>query len=272
MWTLLSRSPLLIEIPATVVQAPPPLGPDVHPEEESTHLEQCPPKLASHGAWETGMFPSPHSGAQGLRPWDSFHHSLCAIHKQPFSPPSTLPPTQTLIHKHNLLLSPLLHIQIYIFHLSLYWHSGAMWAWVPSLQPAGLTACATCHCWRNKGVRCDTCPCYTPLCIFDVSAFPPGQRSVSDKLHTIGNTFLNIVQEPAAISQAPMSLKLPIVTPNFIFIMSLFSIMRLWGKFCPCWKCLEQKWVTNSDSICSYVSCVCQSSGQPTMRILLTAR
>lgn len=102
MWTLLSRSPLLIEIPATVVQAPPPLGPDVHPEEESTHLEQCPPKLVSHGAWETGMFPSPHSGAQGLHPWDSFHHSLCAIHKQALAPPSSLPYTQTLTHKHTL--------------------------------------------------------------------------------------------------------------------------------------------------------------------------
>lgn len=106
MWTLLSRSPLLIEIPATVVQAPPPLGPDVHPEEESTHLEQCPPKLASHGAWETGMFPSPHSGAQGLHPWDSFHHSLCAIHKQPLFPPSSLPYTQTHTQTHTSFFPP----------------------------------------------------------------------------------------------------------------------------------------------------------------------
>lgn len=150
------------------------------------------------------------------------------------NPSSHLPPSPTHRHTHKHTppssppaAHPYLHFPSFI--ILTFWSNVSLGAEPTACWTDG---CPTCHCWRNKGVRCDTCPCYTPLCIFDVSAFPPGQRSVSDKLHTIGNTFLNIVQEAAAISQA--SLKLPIVTQNFIFIMSLFSIMRLWGKFCPC--------------------------------------
>lgn len=41
------------------------------------------------------------------------------------------------------------------------------------------------------------------LCaFFEVSAFPPGQRRVSDKLHVMGNTFWDIVEEAAAIPGA----------------------------------------------------------------------
>lgn len=92
----------LIEIPAspTVEQPLPgdaPLGPAVYPGEESTHSERCPPKLASHRAWETGAFPSPCSIAQGLYPWESFHHSLSAIHKQLW---------HTHMHTHTNLLPP----------------------------------------------------------------------------------------------------------------------------------------------------------------------
>lgn len=45
-----------------------PSGPAVYPGEESTHSEQCPPKLASRRAWKTGMFLSPCSIAQGSVP------------------------------------------------------------------------------------------------------------------------------------------------------------------------------------------------------------
>ncbi len=151
------------------------------------------------GAWETGVFPSPRSSAQGLHPRERFHHSLSAIHKQPPTPITH--PSPSLAHP---LPSTLLHIHISIsifhapsfiiltFHTD-FWASllwlWAMWAPVPSLQYAEVTACPTCHCRRNKGVRYDTCPCYTPLCIFKVSAIPWGQKSVSDKSHTMGNKF-----------------------------------------------------------------------------------
>lgn len=94
------------------------------------------------------------------------------------------------------------HIYIFIFHTPSFiiltfpidfgassprlW---AMWASVPSVQYVEVTACLTCHCQRNKGVRYDTCPCYTPLCIFNVSAIPSGQKSVSDKSHAMENKF-----------------------------------------------------------------------------------
>lgn len=115
----------LIEIPAnpTVKQPLPgdaPLGPAVYPGEESTHSERCPPKLASHRAWETGMFPSPCSSAQGLHPRESSHHSLSAIHKQPHPQP--------LHSSHTCLLPPALScISATTFlyftpHLLLYWH------------------------------------------------------------------------------------------------------------------------------------------------------
>lgn len=98
--------------------APP--GPALQPGEESTHSERCPPKLASHRAWETGAFPSPRSGAQGLHPRESFHHSLSAIHKQPPPPlphthSSQPPPSHT-----HLPPCPLLHIYIFIFHTPSY--------------------------------------------------------------------------------------------------------------------------------------------------------
>lgn len=109
----------LIEIPAspTVEQPLPgdaPLGPAVYPGEESTHSERCPPKLASHRAWETGAFPSPCSIAQGLYPRESFHHSLSAIHKQPW---------HTHTRTHTYLLPFAAHLHFYIsHHLLLYWH------------------------------------------------------------------------------------------------------------------------------------------------------
>ncbi len=179
------------------------------------------------GAWETGVFPSPRSSAQGLHPRERFHHSLSAIHKQP--PSSLSSPSHT-----RLLLCPLLHIHIYIFifHTPSFiiltfgtdfgasslrlW---AMWAPVPSVQYAEVTACLTCHCRRNKGERYDTCPCYTSLCIFNVSAFPSGQRHVSDKSHTTGNKFLTLSGKPAATFQASASFKLPRVRQNFTFNM-----------------------------------------------------
>ena len=107
----------LIEIPARPTVEQPlsgdaPSGPMVYPGEESTHSERCPPKLASLRAWETGMFPSPCSIAQGLYPWESFHNSLSAIHKQP--PPNA--------HKHTLSLLPsATHLHFYISHTILYY-------------------------------------------------------------------------------------------------------------------------------------------------------
>lgn len=100
----------LIEIPTRPAPEQPlprdsPPGAATYPgREESTHSERCPPKLASRRAWETGMFPSPHSGAQGLYPRESSHHSLCAIHKQP--------PT----HSHTFSLLHRLFAPRFIFH------------------------------------------------------------------------------------------------------------------------------------------------------------
>lgn len=153
------------------------------------------------------------------------------------------------LYAHTLLHPPQLHISTFLYfthHLLLYWRSGrssslklwAMWALVQCVEAP---ACPTCHFQRNKGARFNTCPCYAPLCIFNVSAIPPGKRSVSDKSHTMGNTFLNSVQEPAAVSQATATLKLPIVSQNFIFIMCLFNVMRLLGQFCLGWKRFELK-------------------------------
>lgn len=48
---------------------------------------------------------------------------------------------------------------------------------VPSPQRTKATACPTCHCRHNKGVRCDTCPCYTPLCIFPGVSFSPRTKT-----------------------------------------------------------------------------------------------
>ena len=196
--------------PPVVVQPLPgdaPPGPALYPGEEGTHSERCPPKLASRRAWETGVFPSPRSGAQGLRPRESFHHSLSAIHKQ--SPPHLLLILLLLLHpppSHTPPLSvlpspahPYLHFYIShtifyfidISHFFFFTPRATRAAAAPSgrLQYVEVTACLACHCRRNKGVRYDTCPCYTPLCIFNVSANPAGQRSVSDKSHTMGNKF-----------------------------------------------------------------------------------
>lgn len=110
-----------------------PLGSAVYPGEESTHSERCPPKLASHRAWETGVFPSPCSSAQGLYPRESFHHSLSAIHKQHPPPhPSTRlthipPPLPSTAH-------PYLHF--YISHTIFYYIdiSHRLWASVSNVS------------------------------------------------------------------------------------------------------------------------------------------
>lgn len=160
-------------------------------EEECTHSERCPPKLASHRAWETGVFPSPHSSAQGLHPRESFHHSLSAIHKQH-------PPTHTSspqLHTHasfsSLCCTSMSAFLDFTHRLLLYWHSAAsslglwaMWAPVPSARHAEVTVCPTCHCRSNKGVRCDTCPCYAPFVHFQCVSDSPGDKDVWLTNHT----------------------------------------------------------------------------------------
>lgn len=199
----------LIEIPAspTVEQPLPgdaPLGPAVYPGEESTHSERCPPKLASHRAWETGAFPSPCSIAQGLYPRESFHHSLSAIHKQLW---------HTHMHTHKSL-APLLHIYIFIFRTIFYYIdiSHRLWCFFTlavsngsfsakrAVQYGEVTACLTCHCWLNKGVRYDTCPCYGSFVHFRRVSKSLGTQKCEWQITHDGKQILNVVQEPATIS------------------------------------------------------------------------
>lgn len=156
-------------------------------------------------------------------------------------------------HPH-LLHCPALHIHIYIFifhtpsFIILTFHTdfGAslLWLWamrasVPSVQYAEGTACLTCHCRRNKGVRYDTCPCYSPLCIFYVSAIPSGQKSVSDKSHKMENKFWTLSRTLTGLILC--FLKTSSVTQNFIFITWRFNIMRLLGQSRLNGKRFEQK-------------------------------
>lgn len=69
------------------------------------------------------------------------------------------------------------------------------------------------------------------LCaFFEVSAFPPGQRRVSDKLHVMGNTFWDIVEEASAIPGAARVSETSTCHSKLIFITRLFNIMRLRGE------------------------------------------
>lgn len=101
--------------------------------------------FTGHGRLACSQVPA--AVLRGLHPWESFHHSLSAIHKQ-----------SSHIRTHLLLLH--FYIYISIFHtasfiiLTFHTDSGAsslcaqrtMWAPVPSEQCVQVTACLACHC------------------------------------------------------------------------------------------------------------------------------
>lgn len=155
----------------------------------------------------------PHNGVRGGRgggggAWAPGRASI--IHCRLFI--NNSPTTHTQTHVSFCPLCCWTPISPFLCSTDIFFHSGvlpfrpcAALARVPSPPHAKATACPTCHWRHNKGARCDTCPCYTPLCSFRGVSFSPRTKTPSDKLHAMGNTFWDIVETAAAIPGAETS-------------------------------------------------------------------
>lgn len=124
----------------------------------------------------------PHSGARGGPEPLGELLSFTVCYSQTTHPPHT----QASPSVPSAAACPYLHFYAppHAHFFILFCHSGAppfrvsvAPARVPSPPRTKATACPTCHCRHNKGVRCDTCPCYPPLCIFPGVSFSPRTKT-----------------------------------------------------------------------------------------------